>query len=96
MTDTNVPDVAPRPIFFAWARSFWAFLLTIALILTDAGAPAASALGALAAMLFGWDRDAAAQTAADLLPLLSLVIAAHQRSGAARPYTVVMSKETLS
>lgn len=89
-------DATPKPIFFAWARSFWAFLLTIALILTDAGAPAASALGTLAAMIFGWDREAAAQTAAELLPLLSLLIAAHQRSGAARPYTVVVSKETLS
>lgn len=76
-----------EPIFFAWTRSFWAFVATAALI-ADMGEPVIRSIATLAATVVGGDADVMTQWGVDIAPLFTLLIAMQQRSGLARPYTM--------
>lgn len=85
-----------EPIFIGWTRSFWAGILPILLILVDvavqvinvlADATVGPPIAGIVAGLFGLDTAEVEATMRALAPLFALVIA-HQRAGAARPYTI--------
>lgn len=87
-----MPDTQPRPIFIAATRSFWLAVLTLAMI-TEAGAPLANGLAALAewagaAVGAAWDRAAIARGIMDVAPIGTFLLALQQRAGASRPYTL--------
>lgn len=84
------------PIFFGITRSFWAYVVTVLLLVEQTGEPMAAAIGTLFALVTGGDPDQAAAVAVDLLPLVTLTVALQQRSGAARPYTLKANAETLT
>ena len=77
-----------QPIFFAWTRSFWAFVVTAVLIIGELGEPVVRALATLGVSILGGDVEAITDIGMDLLPLASLIVLLHQRSGSARPYTM--------
>lgn len=89
-----------HPIFFAWTRSFWAAVATFFLIL-ESGEPVIRGFATLiepVLVLIGMEVTVEGIT--DWLqtvgPVLTLMTVVHQRSGAARPYTIKITKETLS
>ena len=97
MTSDNKP-----PIFILWTRSFWAFLATAfgTLMLAsdtflDAGEPAIRAAVTVVSLVFDIDIDAVTLWVVDIAPIITLIIAAQQRSGQTRAYTWRLSKETL-
>lgn len=76
-----------EPIFIGITRSFWAAVATAALI-ADMGEPVIKAIATLIASVAGGDIEAMTQWGMDIAPLFTLLIAMHQRSGAARPYSL--------
>lgn len=93
-----------EPIFILWARSFWLGILPTLLIVLDVvtnlladpvqGPPIAGVLSAVFSSVLGVfgftshvDPVVVESTMLKLSPLFALVIA-HQRSGAARPYSL--------
>lgn len=95
------PPGGPRPIFFAVTTSFLAGILPLVLILIDivvslaadpvGGPPVAATLATLAGLVLPEalqpDPAKVEATMRALSPLFGLIIA-HQRAGAARPYTL--------
>lgn len=82
------------PIFVLITRSFWLGVGAVAVYL-QAGEPVVRATADLACLALGCDPDAVTGHLMGLLPLVLWLLALHQRSGAARPYTLRMTPETL-
>lgn len=97
------------PIFFGVTRSFWAFLAGAALFFQQ-GEPVVAGLATLLANLWTWLDFLAGQAGARLPeltapaitrwfmsigPFVCFLVAMQQRAGAARPYTVKPTRETL-
>lgn len=78
-----------EPIFFAWTRSFWSLVATIA-FMSDAGILRDAVLGVMTigGGLLGFDPTSATDTAMQIIPMLTAAYIVQQRSGAARPYTM--------
>lgn len=85
------------PIFIGWTRSFWLGILPALLVALDVavalinGITADASLAPPVAQFVGWmigaDPVVIEGWMLRLAPVLALIIA-HQRSGAARPYTL--------
>ncbi|MBC7282589.1 hypothetical protein [Hoeflea sp.] len=76
-----------HPIFIGVTRSFWSAVATLALM-TEMGEPVVRAVVTLAAGVFGGDANALTEWTMTVLPIVTLILAMQQRSGAARPYTL--------
>lgn len=76
-----------NPIFIGVTRSFWSAVATLALM-QDMGEPVVRAAVTLIAAPFGADASAWTDWSMSVLPVVTLVVALQQRSGAARPYTL--------
>jgi hypothetical protein len=88
-----------RPIFIGITRSFW-LAVSGFVIFVGAGEPAVHGAATLFCIGFGWvmrtcSPDATTRTLMDVAPLVLFLAALQQRSGAARPYTVKATRETL-
>lgn len=83
------------PVFIGWTRSFWGYVATALLAMSDIGEPAARAVAVPLALAAGGDPDEWAGYATQMLPLIPLGFAMYQRSGATRPYTMKINRDTL-
>jgi hypothetical protein len=93
--------MTPQPIFFAVTRSFWLgilpalalfFEIAVALV-SDAGLH--GPLSDLIVVLFpAWTAEGVHRVLQLLAPVTAIIVA-HQRRGAARPYTLRISPDTL-
>ena len=82
------------PIFFGITRSFWLTVGTCALIL-EQGEPAIRALAQAVVLLSGTgDVDAVMAWVQTIAPVITTLLALQQRAGAARPYTIRLTRET--
>jgi hypothetical protein len=91
-----------RPIFFAWTRSFWfgllpAIALTINVVVSLASESALHGplVNLLLTLFPSWD-VVLIESALQIAAPLTAIIVAQQRAHAARPYTLRLSRETLS
>lgn len=76
------------PIFFAYTRSFWAFIVTVLLTIHETGEPMVRAIATPLALASGADPEVWTGYGITLLPLITMGFALQQRMGAARPYTI--------
>lgn len=83
------------PIFFAWTRSFWLAVVGAAVAMGQAPPEVIDALAWLAALIAPWPQDAIAEALPHVLTVAAFAGVIWTRSGAARPYTTEVSKDTL-
>ena len=76
-----------EPIFFAWTRSFWLTASAILLGIFSLDHGNLRALGDALAIIPGVG-DGLGEIMVQIAPMVLAALALHQRSGAARPYTV--------
>ena len=79
------------PIFIAWTRSFWLGIVPALLVLLDVvvqlgTAAVAGPVAGLIAAATGWTTGSIEDVLRGVAALAALIVA-HQRRGAARPYT---------
>lgn len=76
------------PIFFAWTRSFWMSVAGIALVVFGAPPDVMRGLAWGLATVLPWSEADITRGLVTAAPAVLWALALHQRSGAARPYTV--------
>jgi hypothetical protein len=78
----------PKAVFIGWTRSFWAFALALLFLLSGIDDATARALGELLAGVVGADPVTWGEWFSRVPPVALMLVGWHQRSGAARPYTL--------
>lgn len=83
-------ETAPpqRPIFILWTRSFLATIGGIVLIFFSADPAVLQSIGDAVSYVLPFVGDNLGETLIKLAPAALWAFAIHQRSGAARPYTL--------
>ena len=76
-----------EPIFFAWTRSFWLTASGVILAVFSLDDGNLRAMGDALAIIPGVG-DGLGEIMVQIAPMVMAILALHQRSGAARPYTV--------
>ena len=84
-----------KPVFFAWTRSFWIASAAVAALFAG-DTELMDGLSQVIALVAGYPFDLVDPVVDRLVPAAATLLALHQRSGAARPYTMKVSKDTLA
>jgi len=77
-----------NPIFFAWTRSFWLSVIGIVILIFGAPPEVLDGIGTFVAVITPWQPEQVGSVLNSIAPAVLWAAALHQRSGAARPYTL--------